>query len=127
MWLLDKIFFKKKMKSSEKSNQDFNDEELIKDFQKLNWEKKKWLTTIALVEKDGSSVREYVGQRFNTKYFEIKEDGWTHDHCEICYITISEGDNNLEFEIEGYNHGNKWICNNCYSQHIEMKNENIDK
>lgn len=55
------------------------------------------------------------------KYFEIKEDGWKHDHCELCYTRISEGEYNTRFEIEGFNTDNKWICNECFKKHMETK------
>lgn len=127
MWLLDKIFRRNKKKIAENYTQDFSEDEFIEDLKKLKWEKKKWITAVALVEKNGSSVRQYIGQNFDEKYFEIKEDAWTHDHCEICYTTISEGDDNTNFEIEGFNHDNKWICNDCFNKHIEMNKTNNDK
>jgi hypothetical protein len=84
----------------------------------LAWTHKVWTPTPALIDKTSGSSRQYVGQKFDAKYFDLVPDGWTHDHCEICYETISNkegyGDN------EGYEADNgDWICNDCYNLFIK--------
>lgn len=84
----------------------------------LTWTHKVWTPTPALIDKISGSCRQYVGQKFDPKYFDLVPDGWTHDHCEICYETISKekgyGCN------EGYEADNgDWICNDCYNLFIK--------
>lgn len=58
------------------------------------WDLEKWKPTPALIDKNGKTSRQYVGQHFDPKYIDLVPDGWTHDHCEICTKTISDKDNN---------------------------------
>lgn len=41
--------------------------------------------------------------------------GWDHEHCRLCWRTISpcEGDLN-----EGYTDSNEWLCESCYTKYI---------
>ena len=83
----------------------------------LVWTSKVWKSTPALIEKSGGS-RQYVGQKFDPKYFDLVQNGWTHDHCEICYATISDIED--YGDKEGYNADNgDWICNDCYNLFIK--------
>jgi len=82
-----------------------------------------WELSSALIEKSGGSSRQYIGQKFDPTYFEVVTNGWTHDHCEICFATISNNKN--LGEIEGYTTDNcEWICKNCFNGFIAP--ENID-
>ena len=87
---------------------------------KETWSFKIWTPTPALIDKSGGSSRQYVGQKYDAKYFDLIKDGWTHDHCEICFHTISN--------IEGYGDGDgytsdsgDWICKECYNLFIQPK------
>ena len=45
----------------------------------------------------------------------IEERAWDHEHCELCFTTISDqGDN----EKVGYFDGKKWICTTCHNTYI---------
>jgi hypothetical protein len=90
----------------------------------LTWTYKIWTPTPALIDKSSGSSRQYVGQTFDSKYFDLVEDGWTHDHCEVCFQTISN--------IEGYGDSDgykgdsgDWICKDCYA--LFIKPEDVQK
>ena len=87
---------------------------------KLTWTYKKWTSTPALIDKSGGSSQQYIGQKFDPKYFDLVENGWTHDHCEICFETIS---NKPGYgETDGYVADNSvWLCEQCFSLFIEPK------
>lgn len=82
------------------------------------WEKRKWHPRTALVSKGKTS--DYVGQKYNPEYTKLEEDGWTHDHCEICWWTIHESDNPEE-GIGYTTDGHRWLCSECYEQFIASK------
>ena len=85
---------------------------------KQNWKKQKWIVRAALVSKGSTS--DYVDQKYNPEYTELVEDGWNHDHCEICWWTLCESDNSDEGE--GYTtDGHRWICTECYEKFIATK------
>jgi hypothetical protein len=88
------------------------------------WTYKIWKPTPALIDKSGGSSRQYVGQKFDPKYFDLVADGWTHDHCEVCFQTIS----NIEDygDADGYESENgDWICKDCYD--LFIKPEDVQK
>ena len=92
--------------------------EIIKYLRQLAWTYKLWAQTPALIDKSGNSSRPYVGQNFDPKYFDLVEDGWTHDHCEICSQPISNIDG--YGDRDGYKADNgEWICKNCYDLFIK--------
>jgi len=76
------------------------------------WTLKQWKRTPALNDKSGGSSRQYVGQTYDPKYIDLVQDGWTHDHCEICTRTISDTD---DWDTQGYNLYNLWICDKCFN------------
>jgi predicted nucleic acid-binding Zn ribbon protein len=79
---------------------------------KDDWKFRKWFPRPALIEKSGSRSL-YVGQRFDPKYFELVENGWTHDHCEICAKTITDF-KTADSEDCGYFYNGDWICESCF-------------
>jgi hypothetical protein len=82
------------------------------------WKKQKWLSRAAFVSKGKTS--DYVGQNCNPKYTELIEDGWSHDHCEICWWSLHELENSDSGE--GYtNDGRSWLCTECYEQSVVTK------
>jgi hypothetical protein len=88
--------------------------ETSNELRNYKWEYKKWTTRPALIDKSSSSSIEYGGQNYDSKYFDLVQNGWTHDHCEICSATITDGD-------DGFNIGNTWICQFCHENFIEPK------
>jgi len=49
----------------------------------------------------------------------LVKEGWDHEHCYICWQTISETEVNNEFGFVDEN--NNWVCQECYSEFIEKK------
>jgi hypothetical protein len=78
------------------------------------WRREKWKKRAALVSRDGGAQSLYIGQRFDVTRFELQEEGWTHDHCEICGFTLAEGDD--PESSEGYTDGFRWICVECFDK-----------
>ncbi len=78
-----------------------------------HFELKKWFPRPALFDKNGKQSWLYTGQSFDPKFIELIEEGWTHDHCEVCSTTLSEIDNQYSFS-EGYFDGYHWVCKSCY-------------
>ncbi len=92
--------------------------ETLYHLRRLTWTFSNWTPTPALIDKSGGSSRQYIGQNFDPKYFDLVEDGWTHDHCEICSRVIS----NIQGygDTEGYKGDNgEWICKECYNLFIK--------
>ena len=98
--------------------------ECATELRQTEWEFKKYKARQALKDINGGGIRPYVGQNYDPTKMELVKDGWTHDHCEICFATIAEGETDKEFEIDGFNSELDWICNNCYSTFIEPSNLN---
>ena len=81
------------------------------------WKQQKWTTRAALVSK--SCVSDYSGQSYNPEQVKLVEDGWTHDHCEICWWMLFESE--VLEDGQGYTiDGHKWICTECYLQFLEQ-------
>ena len=85
---------------------------------KLKWKKKKWIARAALASKGSTS--DYVGQKYNLEKTKLIEDGWSHDHCEVCWWTLCESDN--PEEGEGYTtNGHTWLCGECFENFVQNK------
>lgn len=84
----------------------------------------KWFPRPALIDKNGKTSWLYTGQNFDPKLIELVQDGWTHDHCQICSTTISEVDNEYSFS-EGYFDSYDWVCKSCYD--LILKSDNIEE
>lgn len=89
------------------------------------WTLEKWKPTPALIDKNGKTSRQYVGQNYDPKYIDLVSDGWTHDHCEICTKTISDRDDIEDWATQGYQVDNRWICEECFN--LFMVTDDIDK
>jgi hypothetical protein len=82
------------------------------------WHKRKWRLRPALVSK--GSVADFKGQRYDPAHTKLVEDGWSHDHCEICWWTLHESED--PETGEGYtSDGHKWLCSECFSRFIARK------
>lgn len=95
----------------------------IDHFKTLNWAFSKWIATPAIKDKSGGTTK-FVGQQFNPEQWEYLEDGWNHDDCEICLMTLFDSENT--FENYGYiSNEEDWLCFECYQKLIrEDFNEN---
>jgi hypothetical protein len=92
---------------------------------KGTWDLKKWRPTPALIDKSSKTSRQYVGQNYDQKYFDLIPNGWTHDHCEFCTKRISNKETYDDCLTQGYNLDNDWICEECYN--LFMTADDIEK
>lgn len=81
----------------------------------------KWSPRDALIEKKRDSCWLYTGQKFDPDYIELIKGGWTHDHCQICDISISDTDGD-EVTSEGYFDNYDWVCRSCYESVLSTDN-----
>lgn len=83
----------------------------LSDFQYSNW-----LPRPALRDKKSGLITHlFVGQKFDETYFDLDNNGWTHDHCLICFNAIG-ADSNDYIYTDGYNSGSDWVCKSCYDE-----------
>ncbi|TWT98542.1 hypothetical protein Pla52nx_003455 [Stieleria varia] len=81
------------------------------------WRREKWKPSAALIDKSGGSSTQYQGQSFDATKTDLVSEGWTHDHCAICWWTLHESEN--EDEGTGYrSQGNAWLCGECFGKFI---------
>lgn len=86
----------------------------------LNWlreengEPKRWEPTAALIDRSGNKQL-YTGQKFNADHFIIVEEGWNHDHCEMCIERIDNENS------DGFTDGFLWLCTDCFGRYILPK------
>jgi Zn-finger protein len=87
------------------------------------WQKAKWQARPALVGKAHGTKRPYTGQAFESKDYEIVPDGWSHDHCDICWWTISVSEK--EEDGTGYTDGRgNWLCMDCHDRFVQREEPN---
>ena len=82
---------------------------------KLEWKETRWKPKPALIEKNSGNSQIYKGQKYDSKFFNLVENGWEHDHCDICTERINEDDNI-------YESGHQIICKNCWLYFISPEN-----
>jgi hypothetical protein len=84
----------------------------------LVWQKNRFKST------DGYWV-EYKGGKILGRISDISElppgaiiekNAWNHEHCSLCWETISE---ELNYQHEGFTNGKDWLCEKCYKEYIE--------
>ena len=95
-------------------------EDALADCRSHQWRREQWVCRDALVQRTGTTSL-YVGQRYDPASYELVRGGWRHDHCEICWWTLSEGGD--EEHSIGHTDGRRWICSECYHQFIETRDE----
>ena len=101
-------------------------DELVAAFRKDAWTLEKWTRQPALVARDRRTITFYHGQEYDPEKYDLVPDGWGHDHCELCFKTITDftrEDGRAPVVDKGYTNGNSWICCACYRQHLEGKLE----
>lgn len=81
-----------------------------------NWHHETWKPSAALIHKTGKSSQ-FIGQKFDPEKIDLVEDGWTHDHCSICWWTLIESED-LENGTGYRNEWNAWLCCECYKQFV---------
>lgn len=87
-----------------------------------SWKCQRWQASAALVHKKGGSASLCIGQKFDPDKIDLVEDGWTHDHCAICWHTLFDGEK--EEENTGWTDGKRnWLCLECHEKLITGKAE----
>lgn len=64
-----------------------------------------------------NKMRQLKSDEERIKYKDnLVQNGWDHEHCEICLESI------LENNVPGFrNEENMWVCINCYENYLEKK------
>lgn len=63
-----------------------------------------------LNEEGGSLWKPYRGGPYDSDVYELIEGGWDHEHCDVCYARITDGD--LYWTNDGPEHVD--LCLSCY-------------
>lgn len=105
--------------------------EMFEDLKDENFKFSKWFPRPALIDKKSGTVHLFSNQKFDSKYFDLDNEGWTHDHCQICSVVISDQESEY-VKHEGYFDSWNWICKDCYetlflSSDIEETLARLDK
>ncbi|WP_422929090.1 hypothetical protein [Singulisphaera sp. PoT] len=61
-------------------------------------------------DEEWESSTPYRGQPYDPNCGEIIEGGWDHEHCDVCWARIEEGDSYWSDEITS----NIELCEACY-------------
>lgn len=96
-------------------------DEMVEAFKKDNWTLQKWTMQPALVARDGRQIAFYHGQEYDAEKFDLVLDGWGHDHCELCFKTITDfvrEDAKAPVVDEGYTNGDSWVCCECFRKYL---------
>jgi hypothetical protein len=90
--------------------------ELVEDNSR-NWVKQPFKTVVGYwVLIDGHKLMGKVVDQLELPPNAIIDDtGWDHEHCRLCWETISE---HINYEHEGYTDGKEWLCVKCYEKYI---------
>ena len=91
------------------------------------WHREIWEPTAALIHKQGRTSRQFTGQKFDSDKIDFVQNGWKHDHCEICWWPLHTSDD--PDHAEGYkNESNAWLCSECFAKiiHPQIHSEQDD-
>jgi hypothetical protein len=81
------------------------------------WTFRKWQPSPALIQKSGTRSQ-YCGQKYDPTKYTLDPKGWTHDHCQICWWTLSDSED--EAINSGYTDGRGWICTECFNNFLKQ-------
>jgi len=88
----------------------------IEHFKSLNWSFGKWESKPAIRDRSGL-ISKFVGQEYDSEKWDYIDNGWKHDHCEICSLRMFES--NITAEQYGFkNQEDDWICHECFKKII---------
>jgi hypothetical protein len=82
-----------------------------------SWALKSWSPSPALFAKDGGPSAKFHGQAFDPTKYDLVQEGWGHDHCPFCWVTICD-DPAPEDIAEAYTNGYDWVCPDCFAKHL---------
>lgn len=84
------------------------------------WHRERWQRRPALVHRVGGTRSRYHGQTFDATKIDLVPDGWSHDHCAICWWTLH--DSGSDDERIGYSdQRGDWVCTVCYELFLSTK------
>jgi hypothetical protein len=90
--------------------------ELAQDKSK-KWVKKTFVPTpgIWIPSEQGRLLKKYAEGMEIPAGGKLDPRAWDHEHCELCFETISD----VGIQKEGYvNQHNQWVCEECYDKYI---------
>ena len=104
---------------------------MFEDLKDADFQFSKWFPRPALIDQKSGTTHLFTGQRFDSYYFNLNKEGWTHDHCQICSVIISEQESEY-VKHEGYFDSWNWVCKFCYetlfvTDNIEPALERLEK
>ncbi|CAA0117553.1 hypothetical protein [Zhongshania aliphaticivorans] len=82
-----------------------------------SWIKQKFTASDAVKQKN--HWRKYIPGEVIPKGGEIVPKGHDHEHCQICWWSISESEDPTK--NQGYVSGHHWVCTECYGNFIQPK------
>ena len=88
----------------------------IEFYRTQNWSFKKWESKPAIRDKSGT-ISKFVGQKYDVEQWEYLKNGWSHDHCEICFLDLCKSDYVIQ-QFAYVNESEDWICHECYNKII---------
>ena len=60
----------------------------------------------------------YRGEPFDPEKFELREGGWDHEHCEVCWTHVEPGDSYWPNVDEAGGHVD--LCERCYPRVVAL-------
>ena len=94
--------------------------EMFYDLKDKEFKYSQWFPRAALIDKKANTTHLFTGQKYSEANFDFDMAGWTHDHCDICFITISQEQTDF-VQNEGYFDGSDWVCKSCYEIIVSAK------
>jgi len=90
--------------------------ELVKDSSRT-WQKKRFAVVPGFwTLVNGMKVLGKLSQEKHLPEGAVPDNtAWEHEHCELCWIKISENEND---QREGYTDEEEWVCIQCYARYI---------
>jgi len=80
-----------------------------------------WHPSPALLPRSNKGASsKFHGQAYDQAEYELVEDGWSHDHCPFCWVTIED----REYEgavTTAFTDGYNWVCPPCFARYLEDK------
>jgi ATP-dependent Clp protease ATP-binding subunit ClpA len=93
--------------------------ELSRYYWRFHWEKRRWVSRDALVQRSNRKLHLYSGQSYDPEKFELVKGEWNEDHCAICWWKLCESDS--PEHGEGLTNGQDWLCTECYERFLNPK------
>jgi hypothetical protein len=92
----------------------------VEDLRKLSWRLCEWHSQPALFGIADHTLQRFHGQPFDRSQFKVVENGWDHDHCELCWAKITDlpGLDAKHFGEAYTDGGDQWLCQPCFERVI---------